>query len=137
MRIFLFIIYLVTSLYGSAPAFISCEMLSENNQGQVYITIDHGICLDDYGNGMIYDCVNDNNYISYSGIKKVKTGDEVYTFCIINPETNESDDIIGRIDVITDTEEVFIDVDGVQDYAVTEYGIQLYFDDGTGYWCEW
>lgn len=31
----------------------------------------------------------------------------------------------------------YIDMRSVIDFSVSEYGLQLYFEDGTGYWLEW
>lgn len=35
-----------------------------------------------------------------------------------------------------DFKKYFIDMRAVIDYSVSEYGLQLYFEDGTGYWLE-
>ena len=36
-----------------------------------------------------------------------------------------------------DFKENFIDMRTVIDFSATEYGLQLYFEDGTGYYWEW
>lgn len=137
MKTILFIINFVIAIYGSTPVFTSLENLPEERQGQVYITIDYGICLDNDRNGKISDDDSIDNYISYSGVEGVQPGDEIYTFCILNPNSNECDDIIGRIDIIAESEEISISMDNVIDYVITEYGIFLIFDDETGYYWEW
>lgn len=104
MKEILFIINLVISLYGSVPIFTTLETLPEDRHGQLYVTVDYGICLDDSGNGMLYDYDSDYNYISYSNVEDAKAGDKIYTFCVLNPDTNDYDDIILRIDVIEDIE---------------------------------
>ena len=137
MKIILFIINLTILLYGTSPIFTTNDALPEDRQGQVYIIVDYGICLDDFGNGVLYGYEENHNYISYSGVKNIKSGDKIYTFCIMNPNSKECDDIIGRIDVIEDSEQITVNMDGIIDYMITEYGLQLYFNDGTGYWWEW
>lgn len=134
MKTILFLINLIITLYGSAPIFTTIEDLPEDRQGQVYITVDHGICLDNDGNGKIYNDDSIYNYISYSGIEGVQPGNEIYTFCILNPDSNECDDIIGRIDIIAGTEEILISMENVTDYIINEYSIFLNFDNGLGYY---
>lgn len=137
MKAILFLINLIISLYGSAPVFTTMENLPENRQGQMYITVDHGICIDSEGNGELFNDDSIYNYISYSGVDGVRPGDEIYTFCILNPNSNECDDIIGRIDIIAESEEISISIDNVTDCIITEYSIFLTFDDETGYYWEW
>lgn len=54
---------------------------------------------------------------------------------------------ITEIQTVTETKEVIpdgyirlddsiVDMDSVIDYTATEYGLQLYFEDGTGYYIE-
>lgn len=137
MKIILFIINLVISLYGTAPIFTNCESLPDDREGQVYITVDQGICLDEFGNGMLYEYDSDFNYISYSRVKNAKAGDLIYTFCIMDPNSNYIDDIIVRIDIIESSADISIDMDNITKYIVTEYGIQIYFEDGTGFYWEY
>lgn len=137
MKIILFIINFVISLYGSAPIFVTGEALPEDRQGQVYITVDYGICLDDVGNGLLYGYDSDHNYISYSSVHNAKAGDMIYTFCVMNPDNNYFDDIICRIDMVIESEDISINMDDVEEQIITEYGLQLYLKDGTGYYFEW
>lgn len=137
MKIILFVINFVISLYGSAPIFVTGEALPEDRQEQVYVTVDYGICLDDSGDGLLYGYDVDCNYISYSCVDDAKAEDIVYTFCIMNPDNNEWDDIICRIDIVIDSRDISINMDDVVEQNITEYGLQLYFKDGTGYYFEW
>ena len=52
---------------------------------------------------------------------------------------------ITEVQTVTETKEVIpdgyvplhdslVDMDAVVDFTATEYGLQLYFEDGTGYW---
>lgn len=44
----------------------------------------------------------------------------------------------GYIDINSaEFQENFIDMRTVVDFSATEYGLQLYFEDGTGYYWEW
>ena len=61
----------------------------------------------------------------------------IYTFCIMNPDNNYFDDIICRIDMVIESEDISINMDDVEEQIITEYGLQLYFKDGTGYYFEW
>ena len=62
-------------------------------------TYDYGICLNENGDGMLYNGEPYYNYISYSGTK-AKVNDEVITICILNPLTTYTDDIVARFDFI-------------------------------------
>lgn len=80
----------------------SCDIIpSYDNRtiGHTYITIDKGIVLDEYGNGIVLT-TNDPiyNYISYKGTENALEGNVIYTVCIYNPLTSYSDDIIARYD---------------------------------------
>lgn len=37
----------------------------------------------------------------------------------------------------TEFQDNFVDMRTVVDFSATEYGLQLYFEDGTGYYWEW
>lgn len=137
MKVILLIINLVISLYGSAPIFVTGEALPKDRQGQVYVTVDYGICLDDSVDGLLYGYDSGHNYISYSCVDDAKAEDIIYTFCIMNPDNNEWDDIICRIDMVIDSGDISINMDDVVEQNITEYGLQLYFKDGTGYYFEW
>lgn len=58
-----------------------------------------GICLDDYGNGKVYNGDDYYNYISYEHTT-ANAGDEVLTIDILNPLNNACDDIIFRYDIV-------------------------------------
>ena len=137
MKIILFIINFVISLYESAPVFTTGAELPEDRKGQVYVTVDYGICLEDSGDGLLYGYDSDHNYISYSSVDGARVEDIVYTFCIMNPDNNEWDDIICRIDVVIDSGDISINMDDIAEQIITEYNLQLYFKDGTGYCFEW
>lgn len=136
MNKILLIINLVLSLYGTSPIFTTCDAMPEDRAGQVYVTVDYGMCLDEYGNGMLYGYSDEYNYISYARTE-AKPGDTVYTFCVYNPENNYCDDIIYRFDVIVNefTDNIF-NTENIIEYTVNNGSLQLYFSDGTGYYLE-
>ena len=74
------------------------EMLLERN-GKIIVEVIEGVCLDEEGNGKIIDA-GENDYISYAGIEDVNPGDEVTTYCIYNPNTSYTDDVIERVDIV-------------------------------------
>lgn len=44
----------------------------------------------------------------------------------------------GYIDInSSEFQDNFVDMRTVVDFSATEYGLQLYFEDGTGYYWEW
>lgn len=56
-----------------------------------------GVCLNDQGDGKLYNGEPYYNYISYARTD-AKKGDEVITVCILNPLNTYCDDIIVRYD---------------------------------------
>lgn len=58
-----------------------------------------GICLDDYGNGKVYNGEPYYNYINYERTT-AKAGDEVLTIDLLNPLNNACDDIVFRYDIV-------------------------------------
>ena len=102
MRTLLFIINLCLTLYSSSPIFTTYDQLPEDRHGQVYVVVHVGIVLDEAGNGRLIGPHVDPvyNYISYRDVKDAEPGDLIYTFDIMNPESNYCDDIIYRYDVI-------------------------------------
>lgn len=58
-----------------------------------------GICLDEYGNGKVYNGDDYYNYINYERTT-ANAGDEVITIDILNPLNNACDDIIYRYDIV-------------------------------------
>lgn len=79
--------------------FTSSDNLPEERNHMLYITVDHGICLDDEGNGRVLTTDTDHDYISYCNTKAV-TGDHVITFCVMNPANDYCDDVLVRYDII-------------------------------------
>ena len=69
-----------------------------NRNGKIIVEQIQGVCLDAAGNGQIFTD-SEYDYINYEGLD-VKPGDVVTTYCIYNPRTNYTDDIIKRIDVV-------------------------------------
>lgn len=102
MRTILLIINLCLSLYNTAPVFTTFDQLPEDRQGQVYVVVNVGTVLDNDGNGqLIGSHVDpDYDYISYKYVDGADPGDIIYTFDILNPDTNYDDDILYRFDVI-------------------------------------
>ena len=64
-----------------------------------------GICLDESGNGKVYNGDDYYNYISYERTT-ANAGDEVLTIDILNPLNNYCDDIVLRIDYNTTTKRI-------------------------------
>lgn len=67
------------------------------------------------------------------GTTQAKTITEVQT-------VTETREVIpdGYIDINSaEFQDNFVDMRTVIDFSATEYGLQLYFDDGTGYYWEW
>jgi hypothetical protein len=58
---------------------------------------DFGRCLDNAGNGKLYNGEEFYNYISYRGTG-ADENDIVFTVCILNPFDTSPDDIICRFD---------------------------------------
>ena len=92
----------------------------ENRNGDLIIEKIYGIVIDDEGNGKILESNEDfvkahnrdyngiaehNYYISYKRVEGAKQGDIILTYCIYNPNSNYSDDIIARFDYIMDNVE--------------------------------
>lgn len=63
------------------------------------VDIDFGRCLDNSGNGKLYNGEEFYNYISYSGTG-AEENDIVLTVCFLNPFSVACDDVIYRADVI-------------------------------------
>lgn len=59
-----------------------------------------GICLNNSGDGMLFNGDDYYNYINYSGVEYVTAGDIIITYLFYNPDTNYKDDIIQRSDWI-------------------------------------
>ena len=104
-------------VYNSADL---TEEILINRNGDLIIEKLYGIVIDDEGNGKILESNEDfakahnrdyngiaehNYYISYKRVEGVKQGDIVLTYCIYNPDSNYSDDIIARFDYIMDNVE--------------------------------
>lgn len=68
--------------------------------------IDKGICLNDNGDGKLYNGEPYYNYISYK-YTDANPGDELITYDLLNPFNNECDDYLFRIDYNTNTHKVF------------------------------
>lgn len=84
---------------------LDCETL-ENRNGNIIIEKIIGQVLNAEGDGIILNTEDDYyNYISYRGVKGAEVGDIVLTYCIYNPDTTYTDDIIERFDYIIDKAE--------------------------------
>ena len=73
------------------------EMLWERD-GELIVEVIDGQCLNDEGDGIVFGT---GTYISYRGVDGVKSGDVIRTYCIYNPDTHWTDDIVIRVDKIT------------------------------------
>lgn len=71
------------------------EDILANRQGKLIIEKCVGTVKDDEKNGSL----EDGSYISYTDVDCIK-GDTVITYLIFNPETNYSDDVVGRFDFV-------------------------------------
>lgn len=58
-----------------------------------------GRCLDNDGNGKVYNGESYYNYIKYDN-NKVQENDIVFTIDLLNPLNNYCDDIIFRYDIV-------------------------------------
>lgn len=58
-----------------------------------------GLCLNEQGDGMIYNADPNYNYISYRSTN-AQTGDKVFTVLVLNPLNTAPDDYIYRRDWI-------------------------------------
>ena len=75
----------------------------ENRNGNIIIEKIIGQVLNTEGDGIIINTEDDYyNYISYRGVEGAEVGDIVLTYCIYNPDTTYTDDIIERFDYIID-----------------------------------
>lgn len=84
---------------------LDCETL-ENRNGNIIIEKIIGQVLNAEGDGIILNTEDDYyNYISYRGVEGAEVGDIVLTYCIYNPDTTYTDDIIERFDYIIDKAE--------------------------------
>ena len=63
------------------------------------VDIDLGRCLDNAGNGKLYNGEEFYNYISYSGTG-AEENDIVFTVFLLNPFSIACDDVIYRADVV-------------------------------------
>ena len=71
------------------------EDILANRQGKLIIEKCVGTVKDNEKNGNL----EDGSYISYTDVDCIK-GDTVITYLIFNPETNYSDDVVGRFDFV-------------------------------------
>jgi hypothetical protein len=104
-------------VYNSAD--LTAEIL-ENRNGDLIIEKIYGIVIDAEGNGKILEGNEDfkkahnreynsiaehNHYISYKRVAEAEQGDIILTYCIYNPDSSYTDDIIFRFDYIMDNVE--------------------------------
>ena len=78
--------------------FTAVDKLPEQREHQIYITVDRGICLNEAGDGKVLTLDQQHDYISYKGTGAA-TGDQVITFCVMNPLNDYCDEIIYRTDI--------------------------------------
>lgn len=76
-----------------------------NRNGKLVIEKFIGIVLNDQGDGRILNTESEYNYICYSSVDNIKPGNIILTYCIYNPDTNYSDDIVARYDYVIDDKE--------------------------------
>lgn len=76
-----------------------------NRNGKLVIEKFIGIVLNDQGDGRILNTASEYNYICYSSVDNIKPGNIIITYCIYNPDTNYSDDIVARYDYVIDDRE--------------------------------
>lgn len=76
-----------------------------NRNGKLVIEKFIGIVLNDQGDGRILNTESEYNYICYSCVDNVKHGNIILTYCIYNPDSNYSDDIVARYDYVIDDRE--------------------------------
>lgn len=86
---------------------LSYEILSDRSEnGIIIIEKIIGIVLNSDGDGKILNTTDEQfDYISYKYVNGVQEGDIILTYCIYNPDTDYTDDIINRFDYIIDTAE--------------------------------
>lgn len=78
----------------------------ENRNGNIIIEKILGQVINADGDGVIINTDDDYyNYISYKYVEGAEVGDIILTFCIYNPDTVYTDDIIERFDYIIDKAE--------------------------------
>lgn len=85
---------IITSEMTSDEAF----NILQNRNGKVVIEIITGTVLDDEGNGE-YSYADYTYYINYDA-ETFHNGDKVVTVLVYNPDTNYTDDIISRYNVL-------------------------------------
>ena len=106
----LFIIMVTVILFGAivstldvsaAEIFDTREMTEDEynyRNGRHIIERCVGMCLDNEGNGIIFNNDTYYNYINYSSIPWIQAGDIIITYFFYNPMSNYEDDIISRSD---------------------------------------
>lgn len=88
MTTFIILLALINTIH-----FSTVDELPDQRSHQIYITVDRGICLNEAGDGRVL-LDQQHDYISYKG-----TGDQVITFCVMNPLNDYCDDVIYRADI--------------------------------------
>lgn len=82
---------------------LTIEMLESRN-GKLIIERAIGVVTDaETGAGHMID--NANEYISYSCVKGIKSGNVMCTYFVYNPDNNYYDDIVSRFDYVIDISE--------------------------------
>jgi len=102
MKEIMFVIYFVTYLFGQAPIITTYPELPEDRNGEIYVAMDVGVCLDAEGNGqaVTQGTKVEENYISYEGTL-AECGDVVYTAFVMNPDPQAcNEEILYRFDYI-------------------------------------
>ena len=77
---------------------LTTKKLVNRKDKTLYIEVMSGTALNKKGDGRVDTKDPYYNYISYNGIKGIKKGSRIRTFCIYNPYNNYEDDIVERYD---------------------------------------
>lgn len=77
---------------------LTTKKLTNRKDKTLYIEVMSGTVLNKNGDGRVDTKDPYYDYISYKGIKGIKKGDRIRTFCVYNPHNNYEDDIVERYD---------------------------------------
>lgn len=76
-------------------------LMTRKGKNIVYIERIKGVVTNNKGDGKILNAPKGvGTYISYKRVPKAKKGDKIITYCVYDPYTNYTDDIILRLDFI-------------------------------------
>jgi hypothetical protein len=89
--------YATATIFAIVTTFIVSVLIWLTIRSEICI----GICMDNDGNGFLYNGEPYYNYISYSGTDAIY-GDVVVTYDLLNPFNTYTDDIVYRADFIVE-----------------------------------